>query len=225
MKKETVSTAAALISIFLVLAMVAEYLGGIHNGKGLNTPFVKINIVAYAVLATFFAVLAIVKGKRFRSTRKLYEPEQVCILNADYFRIVMESASQWVTLPYNVKDSMPGYLKVHPFKRIKGYVMTGFKMDWPKKDQPKTGIDMFDMLNGAPVQVVFVTNEMHAKIQAMKSRACVVELTEYGTAKAKHFEYGTIPYCAHVASTFVKELSDKEMNKIQAIDAVVGGTD
>jgi hypothetical protein len=153
---------------------------------------------------------------------KLFTPEPFCILSPDYFKIVMESASQWAKIAYDSTPAKPGWYKKNIFTKEQGYIMTGFKMDWSANAAP-TGNDMFDMFGRAPIQMLFVPEAMAYQIKTIKSQGCKVLAQAYGTAKIMHSEYRIIPIFCLMVTEFITELSDKELRAVESVDALVGG--
>ncbi|MCC7436735.1 hypothetical protein IT402_02590 [Candidatus Nomurabacteria bacterium] len=154
---------------------------------------------------------------------KLFEPEHFCILSPDYYKVVMESASHWVTLAYDTNSSKPGWYKKNIFTKVKGYVMTGFKINWPDKTKTVKENDVFDMFDTAPIQMLFVPETLYYQINSIKKKGCKVKATAYGSVKTIHNEYGKTSVFCLMISEFTKELDDKEIRNVESIDAVVGG--
>jgi len=154
--------------------------------------------------------------------KKLIDKETLCVLNPNYFKAVMETGSKWVTLPYDTKDAKPAWHRPKIFIKERGYVMTGFKINWPESNKPSSGIDMFDMFDQAPIKVIFMTQELYSQVASMKSNACIMEFSEYGMVNTRG-NYGKMAVFCIKASAFVQELTDQELRKLKSVDAVITG--
>jgi len=154
--------------------------------------------------------------------KKLFDPEPFCILHPDYYKIVMESASQWAQLPYDTKSAQPSWYKKNIFTKEEGYIMTGFKMDW-QANQPSTGNEMLDWGRMAPIQMLFVPEALYQQIRNIKTQGCKVLASAYGSAKIMHAEYRVVPIFCLMVSEVLTELTEKDVRNIESVDAVVGG--
>lgn len=153
--------------------------------------------------------------------KKLIEPEPFCILRADYFNIVMESASHWVQFAYDTTPAKLAWYKKNIITREVGFLMTGFKMNWcPQAASENTTIDMFEH---TPTQMLFIPGILYHQISTIKSIGCKVMTTSYGTAKIMHAEYRVVPIFCLQVSEFVREISDREISTVESVDAFVGG--
>ncbi len=153
----------------------------------------------------------------------MFEPQQFCILSNSYSKIVMESASYWMKMPYDSESARPGWYKKNIFQRIEGVIMRGFKLDWQPKLEISSGNEMVDWFAAQPTESVFIPQSIYFLVQSISTEACVVEATHFGTAKTRHLNLGVIPEFCLVISKFVREIEESELRKIQAIDAFVGG--
>ena len=70
--------------------------------------------------------------------------------------------------------------------------------------------------------MIFVSEELYNEIISIKNDGCIVEVTKYGQAKTEYRGLKRTLSC-FVATSFLKELNEKELRKIKSIDGFVGG--
>ena len=162
--------------------------------------------------------------------KKLFEKKTICLLSSSYYKDVMETASLFVKMPYHTGYAQNAWYWKCFFWRKEGYLLTGFKTNWPEKRESNKSdllipevIDMLDTLQKIPIEMVFVPKKLYNRVKDMKSNACILEVTKFGLVRIKHPEYKKILEFCVVASSFIKELSDEEMWKVKSIDGIVAG--
>lgn len=153
--------------------------------------------------------------------KKLIQKTTTCLLSPEYFKIVMEAASLWATLTYSQTYAYMAWYWEN-LSKVNGYILTGFKTNWPDNTKFSSGNELIDFFFKVPVEVIFVSEELYKKITSIKSNGCIVEVTEYGKARTKNNGFKRIYSCS-VATDFVKELSEEELRKIKSVDAFTGG--
>jgi len=162
--------------------------------------------------------------------KKLNKKENFCILDNDYFSIIMEVASNWVMVPYSPKHSQVAWYRRKWFsKKITGCLLTGFKMEYPKDEIKTANPEMQELtkaintLNNAPIAKIFVPEHIYDKIESMQGNGCMIECTEYGMVKIRHKYFGKISVFCLMGANFVKELTDAEISYIKSVDTFVAG--
>ena len=162
--------------------------------------------------------------------KKLFEKETICLLSSSYFKDVMETASMFVKIPYHTGYAQNAWYWKWFFWRREGYLLTGFKTNWPEKREPYKSdilipevVDMLNTFRKIPLEMVFIPKKLYVKVEKMKSKACILEVSKYGIVKIKHTEYHKISKFCLVANSFIKELSDQEVWKIKSIEGIVAG--
>ncbi len=164
---------------------------------------------------------------------KLFSNGKTCILSPGYFKSVAETASLFTKLPYDTKYYKEAWYWKNLRKR-KGYLLTGFKVDYPgnsldlsktvRELSPSSDLpDFLDALNKAPLEMIFVDEDLFNRIKSIKSDACLLETSEYGAVKSKPNNYHITSHFCIKASSFMKELSSQEILKIKSIDNFVAG--
>lgn len=162
--------------------------------------------------------------------KKLFEKKTICVLSPSYFKDVMETASLFTILPYHSGYAQNAWYWKYLFWRKDGYLLTGFKTNLPGKREPYKSdilipelVDMINTLEKIPIEMIFVPKNLYNKVECMKSKACILEVSQYGVVRIKHPEYKKFTEFCVVASSFVKELSDEELWKVKSIDGIVAG--
>ena len=161
-------------------------------------------------------VLAGILLSRKNKISKMYEPVTLAILSPAYFKMVMESASSLGKVKYETAHSMPMWYYSGFMGSIenKGFMVRSFRLTAPEP----SGIAEIDDIPITP-EAIFVSESLYLKISAMKSHACLVQVDRYGTAMYKNPRFGIFPAFVFFASTFLKEVEEKELRKIQGVDA------
>jgi len=162
--------------------------------------------------------------------RKLYKAEYICLLTPEYFKTVIEIASLWVKIPYNNKYAEVAFYKKNLLsKTIHGYIVMGFKINWPSSpisQETPLNLELSESINffmNLPFERIFISKNLFHRLEFMESRGCLIELREYGTVKRQHKDFGKMPVFCLANHTFIKELTDDELAKIKSIDAFVAG--
>ena len=153
--------------------------------------------------------------------KELIEKITICLLSPRYFKIITKAASLWVTLPYTHDYAREAWYWEN-LSKIKGYILTGFKINWPDNTKPLSGNNLLDFFLKVPVEMIFVREELYNEIISIENNGCMVEVTKYGKAKTEYRELKRTLSCS-VATSFMKELNEEELRKIKAIDAFIGG--
>jgi hypothetical protein len=130
----------------------------------------------------------------------------------------MESASFWSKCPYNTEHAQPAWFYEYFVRRVDGFLLTGFKVDWPPKklilnNNTETSED-------SPIEMVFVLRDLYLKIRSLKSYSCLVEVEEFGSVKCKEEKYGIISKFCLGGASFIKELPQKEFIEVSSVDAM-----
>ena len=157
------------------------------------------------------------------SFKKSSNPEQFCILSSNYFKIVMESASAWDTLPYHNRKHRPAWYRKNLLAlKTRGRIVSGFKLDCTKK---LTENKLLNFFNEVPIQTsLFIPNDLYHTITTeVKSMGCIVKATGYRDVNiwCKEDKKLVTSFCISVSS-LIKELDEKELRQIEAIYAMVG---
>ncbi len=153
--------------------------------------------------------------------KKTSEQIKICVLTPRYYKTVVQIGSMMATLPYN-DTTKTGWYMIHPFKKMRGYITDGFKMDWPKEKRPYKA-EMFAWFDDNPLQTVFMSEEILQKIKNSEKKACVVVCSSHTMAKYKNPIIGKTSYHAYIADAIEKELSDEEVTQVKSISAFIFG--
>lgn len=145
-------------------------------------------------------------------------PKEIyCILSEAYQKIITESASAWTVFRYrNVYAEPASYRKL--FRKVKGYEVTGFKVNFSDVGKVSTGNKLIDVFTHSPIESIFLPEEIYKKVKSIHGNGCLV-----GTEDARNVKTKYIKIPCPVASMFVKELTEEEVRKMKSIDAFVSG--
>lgn len=177
--------------------------------------------IAFGLVSTSMTMIIMIE--RNWGPEELFEPQTICLLSPSYFKIVMETASLWGPVPYNTTDGTPCWYW-HGLRKYRGYLVTGFKMDWSPINRDSTGVEMFDFLNAAPIEKVWIPESWYSTLQSKESSGgWAVQLTHYGGVKIHHANYGVVPEFALFANKIERSMTEKEVHCLKSVDAMAGG--
>ncbi len=166
--------------------------------------------------------------------KKLFKNEDVCILSEKYFVEVMQIASLSIRsfFPYDKEYAKEAWYRNIFFRKFRGYIITGFKMNWKIKPLEKTKQflpagstykepDLIKIMENTPIESIFIPEELYKKIKSLRGKAFVVTLTHYGTVKTKNKFYGIFPYFCLIASDLTEVLNEDEIEKVESVKSML----
>jgi len=212
-KTEKLYRIILLISLISLIPSCLSLLFGFAIVEALNT---KGTIILISSLVVVIALLIFLLEKRKYRKRRMLEKEEICILSLKHFRKVMKTVPGFVQFTYDYEYFRPAYYQEGFFgEKVEGYIVIGFKMDWPKNNK-KTGNELLDALTGAPTISIFIHKEQ-LKTLFLLTHACVVEVN--ATIDARCIEKPNIPLSCSLVSNLGRGLNEKEISRIRAVNA------
>lgn len=161
--------------------------------------------------------------------KELKKIVELCLLNKNYYDAVIGSASIFVSVPYKNKYAEKAYYYKYLFWKVEGYILTGFKIDWPSKKDYSTKNKDFEELynfinqNSAPIQNIFVTESQFLMLKTLKNDGCKMFFTHEGIFTRKIDSNKIKTSCLYSKNDFIEILKNEDLYKIRSIESFVAG--
>jgi len=158
-----------------------------------------------------------------------FKKKVIRILSENLFSEIMLKASFYTRIPYRTEYAIKAWYRSGLFKKVDGYILTGFKMKWPNIEDGSVGVTssigmskMFEALNFAdsgqiPVKSVFVEKSLFDKIKLLKINGCDVTITDYRKISFIHKDFGRVSCFCPIVSELFNKLDDVEVRKLKSI--------
>lgn len=162
--------------------------------------------------------------------KKLTEKATLCVLNREYYDAVIGTASIFVNFPYNKEYAKKAWHWKNLFWKVNGYILTGFKIDWPSQKDYSIKNKNFEQLhdwikasNEAPIQNIFLTEDQYLLIKTLKNDGCKMFFTHEGVFKRRINSKKIKTSCLYSKNDFIEILNNKDLYKIKSIESFVAG--